>query len=342
MDRQFNIPIVVFFFNRPDLILKVIDRIASVKPKKIYLFSDGGRNDEEWEIVRGCRKAVEDRIDWDCEIVRNYAEINRGVYESIGKGALWVFKREEKAIFLEDDNLPETTFFEYCEVMLEKYENDYRILWVCGTNYLEKYRPKDGSSYMFTRHLMPCGWASWSKKFSEMYDGELVLLDNPSVEDNLKYTYENKALFRQQLYTFKGTHKKLRTGKKVSWDHQMCFSIRANSTLGIAPCVNQIANIGVDERSTNGGNSMRKIMTKRFCGIKSEAMIFPIKHPKNVMIDAEFEKRTSKIILMPLSKRMIVAGVRLVKPLFGFGKYDSVNRTELINKVKRKRSEYEQ
>ena len=157
METGFDIPVVVFFFNRPDMILQIMDRIAQVKPRRMYLFCDGGRNEAEWELVHACRRAVEARIDWDCEIIRNYADTNRGVYETIGKGACWVFQREEKAIFLEDDNLPELTFFPYCREMLERYENDRRVLWVCGTNYLQKYQPADGSSYVFTKHLLPCG-----------------------------------------------------------------------------------------------------------------------------------------------------------------------------------------
>jgi hypothetical protein len=207
--------VVLFFFIRADLILKVLDRVAAVRPAKLYLFSDGGRSEKEWETVLSCREAVERRIDWPCEIVRNYAEKNRGVYESIGKGAMWVFEREPQAIFLEDDNLPETTFFRYCEEMLNRYADDERVLWVCGTNYLERYRPADGSSYMFTRHLMPCGWASWSHKFLTMYDGELNALPEPQMGKRLKYTYENKALFRQQLFSIKGTYERQDKSKGV-------------------------------------------------------------------------------------------------------------------------------
>lgn len=336
MNDGFDIPIVIFFFNRPDLIVQIVDRIASIKPKKMYLFCDGGRNDAEWKIVNETRKQVETRITWDCEVIKNYAEENRGVYESIGKGASWVFEREKEAIFLEDDNLPEVTFFEFCKEMLERYKSDRRILWICGTNYLENYVPKDGSSYMFTKHLMPCGWASWSDKFLAMYDGDLENLELPSMSKNLKFAYENKALYKQQLYAIEKTKDSLVNDKSVSWDYQMCFSIRINSVYGISPKYNQITNIGVDERSTHGGSSMRKIMTKRFCGIKSYPLEFPLTHPKIIMQDAEFEKRTCKIILMPFGRRVLLKFIRLIKPMLGFDKYESVSIATLISKIKKK------
>ncbi len=337
MSEGFDIPIVVFFFNRDDLIVKIIDRISEIKPKKMYLMSDAGRNPEEAEMVNKTRAAVEQRITWDCEIVKNYAETNRGVYQSIGKGAQWVFEREREAIFLEDDNLPELTFFAYCKELLEKYRDDNRILWICGTNYLTDYTPADGSSYMFTKHLLPCGWASWSHKFLRYYDGEMNGMEAKKIEKLLCYSYEDKALYRQQIYNFKGTYYKLRHSQRVSWDHQMCFSLRYNNMLGISPSKNQIKNIGADERSTHGGTGLNKVMTRRFCGMDSKPLEFPLIHPDHVMVDAEYEYKIGKIILQPLSKRIVYKIVRLIKPFLGFGPYDSVSLAAIKKKFKRQK-----
>ncbi|MDP4182672.1 MAG: glycosyltransferase family 2 protein, partial [Bacillota bacterium] len=170
----FNVPVTLFFFKR-DKIIQIIDRIREIKPQKLYLISDGPRNDEEEILVNNCRRLVEESINWDCKIIRNYAEQNKGVYDRIGLGAKWVLSMEDYAIFLEDDNLPDLTFFRFCEELLETYKEDTRILWICGTNYLEEYQPKDGASYVFTKHMLPCGWASWSHKFNRFYDGNLDL-----------------------------------------------------------------------------------------------------------------------------------------------------------------------
>lgn len=97
----------MFIFKRKDTVLRIIDRIREVKPKTFYIIADAGRNDEEKALVRECREAVEKAIDWECNLIKNYAKENRGVHAQIGMGALWVFEREERAIFLEDDNLPE-------------------------------------------------------------------------------------------------------------------------------------------------------------------------------------------------------------------------------------------
>ena len=141
---RFNVPIVIFLFKRYDTVIRILNRIKEINPQKLYLIADGPRNEEEKKLVDNCRKVVEENITWDCEVIRNYTDVNKGVYDRIGKGAKWVFERERTAIFLEDDNLPELTFFDYCRELLEKYQDDKRILWINGTNYLTEYLPKDG------------------------------------------------------------------------------------------------------------------------------------------------------------------------------------------------------
>ena len=110
---RFNIPVVLFIFKREKAV-EVIKRISLIRPEKLYILADQGRNEEERVAVERCRKKVESAIDWNCEIIRNYADENRGVYQNIGEGAKWVLRREKWAIFLEDDNLPELTFIECC------------------------------------------------------------------------------------------------------------------------------------------------------------------------------------------------------------------------------------
>lgn len=149
--NTFDIPVVLILFKRKDTVLQIVEKLRQARVNKIYLISDQGRNSEEIKRVNETRRAIEQAIDWECTVIKNYAEENRGVYGNIALGAKWVFEREKYAIFLEDDNLPELTFFPYCKELLNRYENDTRIMWICGTNYLGKYQAQDGASYMFTK-----------------------------------------------------------------------------------------------------------------------------------------------------------------------------------------------
>lgn len=302
--ERFDVPVVLFIFKR-DKAVEIIKRISEIKPEKLYILSDEGRDETEKRKVKACRELVEQAITWDCVVVKNYADENRGVYKNIGEGAKWVLRQEKWAIFLEDDNLPELSFFRFCKEMLERYEYDTRILWVCGTNYLGNYEAQNGDSYVFTRHMLPCGWASWSDKFQRFYDGQLLLCDNKTVRERIASVYYNKKIYKQYEQHWLREYTFIRAGKNpTSWDYQMDFSIKANNLFGICPCKNQIKNIGADEDSIHCGSSLNMIMTKRFCGMDSYALEFPLQHPATVLIDPVFEKKIAKIILIPLRVKM--------------------------------------
>lgn len=334
MNTRFDIPVVLFIFKRSDTVLRILEVLSKVKPSKIYLLSDEGRNEREKEIVFATRKIVENNIDWECEVIKNYAIENRGVYENIGEGAKWIFEREKKAIFLEDDNLPEITFFRYCEELLEKYEQSSKVLWICGTNYLGEYESK--YSYMFTQHLLPCGWASWSEKFLKYYDGALDKYNKSEYMDKFKKSYSNKVLLKQRIESLDSEIHQKEIGKKfVSWDYQMLFSIRSNEMYGISPKYNQIRNIGVDEYSIHGGTSLNMIQTRRFCEIETHELEFPLIHPENITIDKDYEKKIEKIVLLPLSLRIKGNLVSILKKIFRIDKYESLSGT-IRNNLKNK------
>lgn len=324
MNDGFDVPVVLFLFKRYDTVLRIINVLSEIKPQKIYLLSDQGRDENEKKIVEKTRRLIEDSINWNCEIIKNYSNENRGVYRNIGEGARWVFEHEKTAIFLEDDNLPEKSFFNYCKELLERYYDDQKVLWICGTNYLGEYNSE--YSYMFTQHLLPCGWASWSEKFLKNYDGEMLTYNDTYKRKKFCESYDSKALLHQRLSSLDGEYH--RKGKKngfKSWDYQMLFSLRSNEMVGISPKYNQIRNIGADQFSTHGGTSLDKTMTKRFCEIKTRELEFPLKHPCKVEIDKKYEDLISDIILLPLSMRIKIRINSIMKKLLHIDPYASLS-----------------
>jgi hypothetical protein len=304
MINQFNIPVVLFFFKRKETTLKIIDVISQIKPIKIYLFSDGHRNSLEESIINNLRTEVLNRINWSCEIVKIFSNSNKGVYNQIAKGAEFVFKHEKSAIFLEDDNLPAVTFFQYCKDLLDYYENNPKVFWICGTNYLKSFKTNNDESYIFTQQLLPCGWASWASKFNKYYDFNL---ENSKLilEKKIKDKFFNKMLYDQQKNSILKEYSNYKiTGKFTSWDFHLILTLIKNDLFGVSPKFNQINNIGVDEHSIHGGTSFKNPMTKRFCGIDTLNLNFPLNHPKFVKIDKEYEKKVSNIILYPLKLRI--------------------------------------
>lgn len=328
--KQFEIPVVLFLFKREEKTVRVLNEIRKVKPKRLYLISDGPRNSQEAIRVKECRKRVEDAIDWDCEVVKNYATQNKGVYDRIGLGAKWVFEQEDVAIFLEDDNLPEETFFPFCEEILERYKNDTRVFWICGTNYLEDYQPEDNSSYVFTRHMMPCGWASWSNKFLKYYDGDLSLWNDPFIKRRIKDEYIFKPLLRQDQRNWDREKYRIENKERPnSWDYQMSFTQRVHGLFAVVPRLNQIKNIGVDRDSIHNGYSLDNIMTSRFCQLETYRLEFPLKHPKVVWVDQKFERILAEYITLPRRYRVKGWINRFLKRILFINQNKSLTQTVL-------------
>lgn len=317
-ESQFDIPVVIFIFKRLDTLARIFNRLSEVKPKKIILIADEGRNDTERAAAAVVRAGVEKLVTWDCEIVRDYASENRGVYGNIALGAKRVLESEDKAIFLEDDNLPSVSFFSFCSEMLERYEGDKRVLWVCGTNYLSRYDTPWKNSYVFTRQLMPCGWATWGRKFLSSYDFELERIA-PADKRSARSTYSIKRLYLQQLYNieYERAHKR-RLGRYYSWDYHMAWTLRTGDYVGVAPVVNLIQNIGVDDCSEHGGNSLSLAMTKRFCSMDAYELAFPLNHPAKVEVDRRYERLIERKLLYPLKDYAGILVKLLAYRLFGF------------------------
>lgn len=313
-------PVVLFIFKRKQTLARIMERIAQAAPERLYIVADQGRDEAEKALAEECRNLVESLVTWDCELVKDYASENRGVFAQIGLGAERVFEKEDTAIFLEDDNLPDPTFFPYCEEMLRRYAADERVLWVCGTNYLGKY--KNDNSFYLSRQLTPCGWASWADKFTRFYDKDLTLTDTHGWKRVVKSHYLDRRLYRQQMRDILAERTRRNEGTRYqSWDFHMNLTIRYHGLYSIVPSVNLIENIGVDEFGTHGtpqqGDALSDIMTQRFCEVPTQPLSFPLDLCDSGLLNPEFERKIGEIILYPAKYRIPMEIKDFIKMFIG-------------------------
>jgi len=90
-------PIVFLIFRRPDLTEKVLASIRQVRPRTLFVVADGPRSVEEAEQCAQTRALIE-RIDWQCDVYKNYAETNLGCKQRVSSGISWAFSPREEAI----------------------------------------------------------------------------------------------------------------------------------------------------------------------------------------------------------------------------------------------------
>lgn len=273
--------VAIIIFNRPDTTKAVIDEIRKAKPPRLYIISDEAREGKagEREKVDETRALVENSVDWECEVIKNYAEKNMGCKKRVASGITWLFEHEEQAIILEDDCVPKQEFFRYCQEMLEKYKDDEQVMMVSGTNNVPSY--KVPQSICFSRFSCIWGWATWRRAWNK-YDIEMK--DWPEIHEKGLF----KPYFRGIEYkVFARDASKIHAGLVDTWDMQWQVCILKNG-FGIAPQGNLIHNIGCGhEEATHTKDSSKEIA-------EYGDMVFPLKTPDKLEVDALYDRNYTK------------------------------------------------
>jgi hypothetical protein len=163
-----NVPVLLIIFNRLDTTRKVLNSLKEVKPKFLFIAADGPRLNiiGESERCEKVRNWVLENVDWDCEVKTLFRKHNLGCGYGPANAISWFFDNVKEGIILEDDCVPDTTFFEYCSILLEKYRDDNRISIISGTNIdKQKYFSPKSESYFFSVFPLTWGWATWKRNW---------------------------------------------------------------------------------------------------------------------------------------------------------------------------------
>jgi hypothetical protein len=278
-DWKLRAPVAFLIFNRPDTTEQVFAEIARSKPPRLLVVADGPRPERPGEAERcAAARAIIEQVDWDCEVLTNYSEINLGCKNRISSGLDWVFNTVEEAIILEDDCLPHPTFFRFCEELLAKYRNDSRIMQICGFNPLHARQVSD-YSYYYARYGKIWGWASWKRAWSH-YDVSMKLWDLVKKEKIYNFYCDNRRDFKWQFRIFEKTFR----GEIETWCYPWHFARRINHGLSIIPHGNLISNIGFGPYSTHYFDP-----TSYLANLKLKAIEFPLKHPPYLLRNKTFD-----------------------------------------------------
>lgn len=294
---MFKTPIVLLVFNRADTLKKILKILEELKPSNILVVADGPRVGRLDDINR-CKdvRGLIDSITWDCNIQRNYSDVNLGCKNRVSTGITWAFNRVSEAIFIEDDCFPDISFFYFAQELLEKYRNDMRINMVNGSNFCEDVKNSD--SYFFTKYVDVWGWASWSSRWIGKYD--VNISDWPSYKKDNKFI-PNRKYRRYWRDIFDAVSK----GRIDTWDYQFQYLCWREKSFNIVPSKNLIRNIGFGEDATH-----TKDRNSFFENINIHSLTFPLNHPFSVKENRGYEQAFEKI---NFSRRNIFS--RLIKKL---------------------------
>jgi hypothetical protein len=284
-------PVAFLIFNRPDTTARVFSEIAKAKPSRLFVIADGPRQSRPGEAEKcAAARAIIERVDWDCEILKNYSDVNVGCGIRVATGISWVFEQVEAAIILEDDCLPHQTFFRFCEELLEKYRDDEGVMHIAGNNLLFGRRQMP-FSYCFSYFTPSWGWASWRRAW---YSFDLSMRLWPTLRDTtwLLDILGDRRAVEQWRRLFDLSYAGVENVN--TWDYQWNFACSVVHGLSILPNVTLVSNIGFREDGTH-----TKGKHDRRANLSTQEMVFPLKHPPHVARDREADKIFVEEMIIP-------------------------------------------
>lgn len=231
-------PVLFVVFNRLDTTKKVFQEIRKARPKKLFVYADGPRDEEEKKKTDKVREYIMNNIDWNCWVTTNFRKENLGCKYAVSGAIDWFFEHVKEGIILEDDCLPSQSFFKFCDAMLERHRDDEDIMHISGTNVEGVSNIED--DYFLSKTFNVWGWATWKRAW-DYYDVELSKYENRNSMrflDRLNYSLLQK-------YISKRKYKKTKMGEIDTWDYQWDFDCKYNDGYSIIPRKNLIMNIGI-------------------------------------------------------------------------------------------------
>jgi hypothetical protein len=269
----------------------------------MYVISDGPSpgNEDEAILVQECRELI-DLIQWDCEVLKNYSEENMGSRRRVVSGLDWVFEAEDRAIILEDDCVPETSFFKFCEELLDKFEHEPKVAGIGGSNVLEEKTQSLGSDYLFSRYPAIWGWATWRRTWSR-YSQNLPKTAAKEVRDYRQFSPSpsNLAYWRSKF----GDVSK---GVVDAWDYQLAYLSMKSEQLWVIPRNNLISNIGFGEGATHTFDT-----ASAFSMIRVTAASFPLAGPIEIKPEPLYDGALQAMLHNePFLRRFLIKVFRLL------------------------------
>ena len=166
-------PVALFVYNRADNTRRTLEALARntlASETELYVFSDGGKDDQSWVLVREVR-----------DVVREFFPPSRGSQDgpfrsvtlverpenfylerNITEGIAQVFEQHDRIIVLEDDIVTSPYYLEYMNQAFELYQDIPHVMHVAGFTNLAL----DNVPFYFTPHMSGWGWGTWRNRWN--------------------------------------------------------------------------------------------------------------------------------------------------------------------------------
>lgn len=281
MSFQLQTPVALLCFNRPTETAKAMERIRAARPPRLHVIADAPRQNrpEDQGLCAEVRK-IATQIDWPCDLITDFADQNLGCFRRVSSGLTKAFASSDELIIIEDDCVPNLSFFRFCEILLERFRGDDRVFAISGDNF-QAGPPRTPYSYYFSQIFHCWGWASWRQQWQSV---DLSMSAWPELRDGgwLCDAFGDPSMANYYRQAFEQTY----TRKNDSWAYRAALSSLTQGRVNILPNTNLVQNIGFGEDATH--TAARPAHNAPRAG----SMNFPLTHPPHIIIDRQADRAT--------------------------------------------------
>jgi hypothetical protein len=283
--EHFEKPILLITYKRLDTTKRVFEQIKKIRPQKLYIASDGPKNEAQEVNVLKVREFIINNINWNCEVKTRFRDKNLGVGFGPNDAIEWFFSYEEEGIIIEDDCLPSLSFFYFCQELLDMYRDNKKIGVIQGFNpFPQKDYPY---SYFFSKYDLKWGWATWKDRwqYQDMYMKDWPQVRNTDLLDKI---FEGNKIIK--LY-WESMFDQIYLNPHFAWDTQFTYQMLKRCMLTIVPKKNIVLNIGYGEEAS----STKWGVPEHIKSLKLEELDFPLMHPKEIKVNEAYDKLVESI-----------------------------------------------
>lgn len=281
-----KLPVMLIAFNRPNITSDVLDAICKYNPKILYIAVDGPRNEKDVLASNEIKEMVKGKKT-NCVIKTLYRKKNLGCRLAVTSAIDWFFENEEMGIILEDDCLPNQSFFLFMDELLPRYQNDESVGLISGNNFFYNKVTLPYSFYASTyTHIW--GWGTWRRAWYG-YRSSGILEEDISAVVNGKFKDPHERNFWIQNI------KNANSGIIDTWDLQWTFFNWEKKRISIMPSKNLVTNIGFGAEATHTTREDSNLNR-----IPTEELNFPLIAPANLIPSQMLDYYTRRLFF-PIS-----------------------------------------
>ena len=316
-----EVPCVLFAFNRPRMLVRVLSALRQQGARQLVAFVDGPRDERDQADVQACRNAVR-AVDW-ASLETHFHERNRGlprIIDDIDR----VFEDHEQAVFIEDDCLPMPGFVGFMAQALARYRGDSRVFSIGGYQPIrERFFRRYPFAAVSTARFVCWGWACWRERWCEIH---ATMSEYGELFNGLRSVPDTAGA---DLAIEARRHG---DGVSHSWDTKVALTTLWHGKVHLLPTAGLVRNIGLDAGMHAAAEEERRVANRiHNRNVVRDTPAEP-KWPDDVTVHPGYAKELRRFVKTasnwePRTREMLRMPARLIRRLSRSGRARRRNRS---------------